>query len=52
MKKRQNLKYANLRKVWPCYLMLKIHEITGKIGFQFCELTFSGVGEQAICKFA
>ena len=30
--------------------MFKIHEI-GKIGFQFFKLTFSGVGEQAICKF-
>ena len=34
-----------------CYSMFKIREITGKIGFQFCKLTFSGVDEQAICKF-
>ena len=52
MKKRQNLTYANLREVWLCYSMFKIHEITGKIGFQFFKVTFSGVGKQAICKFA
>ena len=52
MKKSQNLAYANLREVWLCYLMFKNHEITGKIGFQFSKLTFSRVGEQAICKFA
>ena len=51
MKKRQNQTYANLREVWPYYLMFNFREITGKIGFQFCMLTFSGVGEQAICKF-
>ena len=34
------------------YPMFKIREITGKIGFQFCKLTFSGLGEQTICKFA
>ena len=51
MKKRQNLTYANLREVWLCYSMFKTREITGKIGFQFCKLTFSGVDEQAICKF-
>ena len=52
MKKSQNLTYANLREVWLYYSMFNIHEITGKIGFQFCKLTFSGVGEQAIGKFA
>ena len=31
--------------------MFRIREITGKIGFQFCKLTFSGIDEQAICKF-
>ena len=50
MKKRQNLTYTNLREAWMCYSMFKIREITGKIGFQFCKLTFSKVGEQAICK--
>ena len=52
MKKSQNLTYTNLREVWPCYWMFKYHEITGKIGFQFCKITFLGVGEQAIGKFA
>ena len=51
MKKKQNLTHANLREVCPCHSMFKIREITGKIGFQFCKLTFSGVDEQAICKF-
>ena len=52
MKKRQKLTYVHSREVWPCYSMFKIREITEKIGFQFCKLTFSGVGEQAACKFA
>ena len=51
MKKKQNLTHANLREVCPCHSMFKIREITGKIGFQFCKLTFSGLGEQVICKF-
>ena len=42
---------TKLREVWPYYSMFKIREIIGKIGFQFCKLTFSGVDEQAICKF-
>ena len=48
MKKSQNLTYTNLREAWLCYSMFKIREITGKIGFQFCKLTFSGVDEQTI----
>ena len=48
MKKKQNLTHANLREVCPCHSMFKIREITGKIGFQFCKLTFSGVDEQTI----
>ena len=51
MKKRQNLTSATLREVWPWHSMLKIHKITGKIGFQFCKITFLGVSDQAICKF-
>ena len=31
MKKKQNLTYINLREAWPCHLMLKIREITGKL---------------------
>ena len=50
MKKSQNLTWHMQFKM--CYSIFKICEITGKIGFQFCKLTFSGVSEQAICKFA
>ena len=52
MKKRQNLTNATLRQVWPWHSMLQIRKSTGKIGFQFCKLTFLGVSDQAICKFA
>ena len=52
MKKRQNLTNATLREVWSWHLMLKNHKITGKIDFQFCKLTFLGVTDQAIWKFA
>ena len=45
MKKKQNLTHANLREVCPCHSMFKIREITEKIGFQFCKLTFSGLSE-------
>ena len=51
MRKSQNLTYANLTEVWLYYSMFKIQEMTGKIGFQFCKLTFSRVGQEAICKF-
>ena len=52
MKNSQNLTYTNLREVWLYYPMFKIRESTGKVGFQYYKLTFSGVGEQAIGKFA
>ena len=52
MKKRQNLTHATLREVWLWHLMLKIYEITGKIGFQFSKLTFLGARDHTICKFA
>ena len=49
MKKRQNLKNATLREVWPWHLMLKICKIKKKkkkIGFQFCKVTFLEVSDQ------
>ena len=46
MEKRQNLTYANLIEVWPCHSKFKIREITGKVDFQFCKLTFLGVPYQ------
>ena len=44
MKKRQNLTNGTLREAWSCHLRLKIHNITGKISFKCCKLTFLGVG--------
>ena len=32
--------------------MLKIRQITGKMGFQFCKLTFIRVIDQAVSRFA
>ena len=53
MKKKQNLANATLREVWRWHSMSKTRKITGKIVFfQFCKLTFLGVSDQAICKFA
>ena len=47
MKKRQNLTNATLREVRLWHSILKIHEITEKIGFQFCKLTLLEVSDQA-----
>ena len=52
MKKWQNLTNATLREVWPWFSMLKIGKITEKNRLPICNLTFLGVSDQAICKFA
>ena len=51
IKKRQNLTNATLQ-VWPWHSMLKIRKITEKESLQFCKLTFLGLSDQAISKFA
>ena len=37
---------ATLREVWLWCSRLKIHQITVKIGFNFCKLTFLGVSDK------
>ena len=48
----KNLTKTTLREVWLWHLMLKNCKITGKIGFQFCKLTFLRVSDQVNSKFA
>ena len=49
--KETNHDKSNFKRGLAVAFNVKTRNITGKIGFQFCKLTFLGVSDQALCKF-